>query len=78
MHEQEYTITFDDYTYRTTYLGDHLVVLEATDCSGNKSTFNVNINVYDDIPPVIKGPVVIFRYSTDPIMTEEEIKSFLQ
>lgn len=76
MHEQEYTITFDDYTYRTTYLGDHLVVLEATDCSGNKSTFNVNINVYDDIPPVIKGPVVIFRYSTDPIMTEEEIKSF--
>lgn len=67
-------IISDNYTRNKYNIGNHTAILEVEDSSFNKSTLEIVINVYDQTPPIIKGPRELFRYTTDPVLTKEEIK----
>lgn len=76
INKQDIIIKSDNYTPNKDNLGSYLVVLEAKDEAGNTTLLEVTIEVYDDTAPVITGPRQIYRYSTDPILTNDDIKSF--
>lgn len=64
----------DEYT-NTDRLGIHEIVFKVVDSSLNEARHTVNINVVDKTPPVITGPLEIYRYTTDPVVTEPEIRA---
>lgn len=72
---QDIVIVSDNYTKNKNTVGTYKVIYEITDEFGNTATTEITINVVDETPPVISGPRVIYRYSTDQIITEEEIRS---
>ncbi|MCB9498504.1 MAG: hypothetical protein H6687_01260 [Bacillales bacterium] len=47
------TITSDTYTGNERKIGSYTITFEAKDDSLNSSSFTININIYDDIKPVI-------------------------
>lgn len=49
-------IRSDGYTGHETTVGDYAVELEATDSAGNTAYFDLVVQVYDGLPPVIEGP----------------------
>ncbi|MDD4090810.1 MAG: hypothetical protein PHY22_03775 [Acholeplasmataceae bacterium] len=71
-------IISDDFTDNKNKAGEYQVVFRAVDCSQNYTDFPVMITVADNKPPVLIGPLEIYRYSTDPEMTREEIKALYQ
>ena len=49
-------IVSDNYSGNETTIGDYEVLLSVEDSSGNTTEFLLDIQVYDDVPPVITGP----------------------
>src|SRR5690554_2261734 len=74
LNNNNIVVVSDQYTTGKDKVGTYKVKLEALDASGNKATFELNINVIDTIAPIIMGPREIFRYSIDSVITIEEIK----
>ena len=71
--EVEVRVVEDNYSDNYTELGEHVVILEAEDSSGNVSEeYGVTITVTDPFEPVINGPDSI-NAKTSHLMTEEEI-----
>lgn len=66
----------DTFSDGASKIGTYKVVYELSDSSLNKSTYQVDINVVDTTSPVIDGPLEVFRYTTDSLITLEEIKSY--
>ena len=50
------SIISDNYSGNETTVGDYEVLLSVEDSSNNTTEFLLNIQVYDDEPPVIEGP----------------------
>ncbi len=65
----------DTFTPNKTKSGSYLITFRAKDSSNNTTDYPVTINVIDNKPPTLTGPMEIFRYSTDPKLTLEEIIS---
>lgn len=66
----------DGYTSNKTILGTYNIVFRATDASGNFVDFTKQVEVIDDIVPIINGPTTINKPSTS-ILTVNDIKSQL-
>lgn len=66
----------DTFSDSQSQVGTYKVVYELSDSSLNKATYQVNIEVVDTTKPVIDGPLEVFRYTTDPFITLEEIKTY--
>ena len=56
--------------------GEYEVVLEAIDASGNRTTKAHEVVIYDDIPPVIEGPLT-YEISYTESTTAEALKQLL-
>ncbi len=65
----------DEYTSNSNFLGVYNVLYKVTDEAGNYSVFEVMVEVVDTTPPTITGPVLIYRYTTDPLIDESYIRS---
>ncbi len=76
LSNSDITIKTDGYTANKTNLGTYTIVFEVSDSSGNKATFSKQIEVIDDIPPMISGPTTITK-PTGSILTVANIKSEL-
>lgn len=76
LSRQDIVVVSDNYSNNKNNVGSYTIVLEAKDAFNNTSTKEVTVNVFDQTPPVIRGPREIFRYSTDSLLTNEEIKMF--
>lgn len=71
--EVEVRVVEDNYSDNYTELGEHVIILEAEDSSGNVSEeFGITINVTDPFDPEINGPDTI-NAKTSHLMTEGEI-----
>ncbi len=66
------SILTDTYTPATT-VGTYHVLFEASDLSGNKTTLEVPVTLVDLKGPVIKGPQLIYLYTTDPVLSNAQI-----
>ena len=66
----------DNYSSNYNRLGSYNVVFSATDSSGNKGIFNININVIDDVAPVFTGPTSIMKAKSE-VLTVDDIKDML-
>lgn len=66
----------DNYSSNYNRLGFYNVVFSATDSSGNKGTFTVNINVVDDVAPVFSGPASVLKGKSE-VLTVDDIKDML-
>jgi len=64
----------DTYSDATT-VGSYHMVFKARDLSGNESTQRIDIALVDKKAPVITGPGVIYIYTSDEVMTVQEILS---
>lgn len=71
---EDLIIIEDTYTTAST-VGDYHVVFKAVDASGNESSKRIDINLVDKKPPIITGPSLIYVYTTDPVLTVQEILS---
>ncbi len=67
-------IVSDTFTPNKTKIGDYQVVYRAKDSSGNEADYLVSINIKDNQPPLLTGPMELFRYSTDPKLTTDQVK----
>lgn len=75
LSEQDIVIIKDEYTLNKDRVGEHLVFLQVKDDSGNIGEQEIKINVKDTKPPIIEGPAEIYRYTTDLVITNNEIKN---
>lgn len=66
----------DTYTSNKTNLGTHTIVFRGTDDSGNYVDFTKQVEVIDDVPPIINGPTTLTKPTTS-IVTLAEIKAQL-
>lgn len=73
--EQDIIIYKDEYSKNKDKIGDHLVLFKVNDESGNIGELEIKISVRDTKPPIIAGPAEIYRYTTDLLITEAEIKN---
>ncbi len=70
------TIVTDLYSSNIHQIGTYTVTLKAEDSSGNSTTKIINIDVIDDVVPVISGPVTyVDSYASD--VTLDDIISLL-
>ncbi|MFW5892750.1 MAG: hypothetical protein ACOCU5_00575 [Bacillota bacterium] len=65
-------IVHDEYTGNETTVGEYTVTLEASDTSGNTSSFDLDIHVYDLVDPVISGPKTL-EVDVDDALTLEAV-----
>lgn len=75
MSEQDIIIFNDEYTRNKDKIGQYTVLFQAIDDVGNIGELEIKINVQDTKPPIIEGPAEIYRYTTDLLITNEEIKN---
>jgi uncharacterized repeat protein (TIGR02543 family) len=62
-----FVVTSNTYTGHESTIGSYEIVLTATDSSGNEATRTLNVNVVDNVTPVISGPVSITVDYNTPI-----------
>ncbi len=55
--------------------GDYSFTLRATDASGNTTERTIDVEIYDDVPPVIDGPEVIEVSYTSPLTLHDIIET---
>lgn len=72
----EIILESDNYSSNYNSIGNYQILFSATDSSGNKGTFTVNINVVDDVAPVFSGPASILK-GTSEVLTVDDIKDML-
>ncbi len=78
VHYNDINIVQDTYSANKNKVGEYIISLELEDESNNKTSFNIILNVIDEIPPVITGPREIYRYTTDEKLTHSDIQKLFQ
>lgn len=68
----------DEYTKNKDKVGEYEVVFSISDLSGNEGSFQILVNVVDDIKPTITGTSSYQKGSTDLTLTLEKILSNLE
>lgn len=68
----------DEYTKSKDKVGEYEIVFSIYDLSGNEGTFQMLVNVIDDIKPTITGTSAYQKGSTDLTLTLEKILSNLE
>lgn len=69
-------VEYDQYTDSYTQLGTYSVGFKATDLSGNVETYQVTVNVIDNVPPTFSGSTTIMK-GQSTILTIDDIRSDL-
>lgn len=69
-------VEYDQYTDSYTQLGTYSVGFKATDLSGNVETYQVTVNVIDNVPPTFSGSTTIMK-GQSTILTIDDIRSEL-
>lgn len=72
----EIILESDNYSSNYNSIGNYQILFSATDSSGNKGTFTVNINVVDDVAPVFSGTASILKGKSE-VLTVDDIKDML-
>lgn len=68
------SIVKDEYTSNKDKVGKYEVTYKIEDKSKNSTYFSIEVNVIDDVKPIIEGPRDIIRYVGDPKLTIEDYK----
>lgn len=73
----ELVLELDHYSENYNSLGTYTVIYTATDTSNNKTTYEILINVVDNIAPEVNGPSTITK-GLSVILTLEEIEAQIE
>ncbi len=68
----------DNYTPNKNRAGEYEVIFKATDYANNYSYFTVTVKNIDNDAPILEGPAELYCYTTDQILSAEEIKAYFQ
>lgn len=68
------SIKNDNYSTNKNKIGTYPLTIVATDSSGNQSTKDINVIVYDDQAPIIVAPTTILKSTTTILTTSDIIK----
>lgn len=68
------SVVEDTYSAAST-VGEYYIIFKAVDSSGNESSKRIDIQLVDKKPPIITGPSLIYIYTTDPVLTVQDILS---